>query len=301
MMLSRVTAPTPTPAPIPRRPPKKGVVFKPGTMIRFLPERCRVMISKTFELILKTPRKAFREPPKPTHIDPWEYRRQIGVYDDSVRFRMTPQLQGMRLKRLLANEPIYMTVTETGDGWEPRDVNGNKVQYEHVIHDSEFLSGTPREAVGNELLAKYTNGRIQAVAKLKQDLSAYRIEHRQWELDLISTEWSSGNRGILHNKFIAADIRHAREFVEEENAKDRKGEYDETVTGQPVAITQREEEKKSRKRKRITEVPGEEYCVDDVEKAPKTWMNHREPPGALHQAILSGDRRFRKKPKNMML
>ena len=118
---------------IPRK--QRNIIFKPGNIVRFLPERCQIMVIKSRNIMLKPPQKAFREEPKLDRINHQDNRVQIGMYDDAVPKRVTSRAARLvrnSPKQPLANQPLYATVNETGNPWEIRDYYGNEPDLPYV-------------------------------------------------------------------------------------------------------------------------------------------------------------------------
>ena len=118
--------------------------------------------------------------------------------------------------------------------------------------------------MGNELVSKFANDQAQNLDRLRQEMLTYRMERCRWKLDLIIAEWNAGNRDIFRDDFSEVDIRNAKEFVLQENVKDQKGEYDETVTAGPdSAIKQDSSQKRPLKRRRIAPIDNNiSYLLD---------------------------------------
>lgn len=188
--------------------------FRPGHIVRFLPERCRIMIDP--------PELDFCGP-APEPIPQWKT-----IYAPVERVGMLVDTDPS-----CADDSVYMRPAVSAPFYEYIDAEDNIIVDGNFRFNSRFRTEHDRLTRARDLIAEWQRGLQLELKDFSHRMRDWRVARRAWELDLVSREFERGNYAIFCPGFSAKDLAAAKKHVSRENKRERNWEMDTCEVGLP--------------------------------------------------------------------
>ncbi|KAL5366062.1 hypothetical protein BJX96DRAFT_182245 [Aspergillus floccosus] len=188
--------------------------FRPGHIVRFLPERCRIMIDP--------PELDFCGP-APEPIPRWNT-----IYAPVERVGMLVDTNPS-----CADDSVYMRPAASAPFYEYIDAENKIIVDGNFRFNSGFRAERDRLTQARDLMAEWQRDLQLELKDFSRRMRDWRVARRAWELDLVSREYERGNYAILCPGFSAKDLAAAKRHVSRENARDKNWEMDTCDVGLP--------------------------------------------------------------------
>lgn len=204
-------------------------------LIRLLPDACHLQWDPTLQRDIDPELASFDAPP--TRLEkPSDWRPRYSVKIGVVTGRCAPRTQKRgddTVELVRAGEPVFLRLTSRQPGWEMFDGRGMHVSKDCVRLDPPYRD---QEAIEQEMLGMVTRWRDfeeHAEEVFINAARSWRIKRRRDELAIVEHEWDRGNRAIFRPGFNAHHLAEAREYIEQENERDRAGQIPANFIGRP--------------------------------------------------------------------
>ncbi|WEW61901.1 hypothetical protein PRK78_007399 [Emydomyces testavorans] len=208
--------------------------FTPGHTLRFTPKYARIRVDPSKGWDFSGP-SAPAPPLRPCALKMPPFKVGISI-DGWLPFR-SKSAAGIFNQVENANEPVYLHLSSEVPGFELRDsfdrvILDKYVRFDPPYNNKNALLEAAQIRHTHELNANTQNWDAYVLAMRK-----WRIEHRIWEMNVLTREFESGNLAIFPPGITREEIQDALRHLQEENEQDAAGHIPAGYIGRPDPIT----------------------------------------------------------------